>query len=117
MRFVFGKRPREPISNETFKPSPAEKREVSVWVRNPALRKRALYFAEGRCQICKRPGFHTGRDGVAGRYLEVHDLRPPHEKLRFVIATCATCHRKYHHGSPSLRRSLPTVNPLFVPPP
>lgn len=71
----------------------------TVWERDRQVRDSALYRAQGRCELCKQPGFQTVEGGI---YLETHHAVPlsengiDHESN--VAALCPNDHRRAHHG-------------------
>ncbi|GGN51469.1 hypothetical protein GCM10011349_24050 [Novosphingobium indicum] len=83
---------------QTSKSAP-ERREVttSSFIRDPAVRRRVLARANGRCELCGEPGFKMASGAV---YLETHHVVPladggdDHESN--VVALCANDHRRAH---------------------
>jgi 5-methylcytosine-specific restriction protein A len=88
-----------------------ERRMVSgmAFVRDPAIRRRALDRASGACEYCKKPGF-TMVDGSI--FLETHHVVPLGEDGTDtddnVAALCPNHHREAHHGAQAdvIRRTL-----------
>ena len=77
---------RKTVSGETF-------------VRDPAVRSRALARAKGKCEWCQQVGFKMA-DGRT--YMETHHIVPlseggPDEDSN-VAALCPNHHREAHHG-------------------
>lgn len=78
---------------------PPDKRtvETTTYTRDPEVRMRALYRAQGVCQLCGQPGFVT----MSGKiYLETHHVVPlgegGYDALSNVVALCANDHRRAH---------------------
>ena len=88
-----------------------DRREVSElqFVRDPALRSRALERAKGRCEYCMQPGF-TMADGRV--FLETHHVVPLGEGgpdvEGNVAALCPNHHSEAHYGARAveIRRTL-----------
>lgn len=88
-----------------------ERRMVSgmAYVRDSALRSRALERAKGACEYCAKPGF-TMADGRV--FLETHHVVPLSEggtdSEDNVAAVCPNHHREAHHGARAadIRRTL-----------
>lgn len=88
-----------------------ERRMVSgmAYVRNPAVRHRALERARGACEYCEKPGF-TMADGSI--FLETHHVVPLGEggpdTEDNVAAVCPNHHREAHYGTRAaeIRRTL-----------
>jgi 5-methylcytosine-specific restriction protein A len=82
---------------------------VSVAIRNPAHRSRALERAEGKCEYCAEPGFKMKNGKI---FLETHHVIPLGEggpdAEHNVVALCPNHHREAHHGAqaPDIRRKL-----------
>jgi hypothetical protein len=78
-----------------------ERRDVtaSPFVRDPAVRRRVLERARGRCELCGEAGFRTTGGAL---YLETHhvvalaDGGIDHESN--VVALCANDHRRAHYS-------------------
>lgn len=75
------------------------KREVTgeVYVRDPAVRRRVLARANGRCEWCGMLGFLTSKNEI---YLETHHIIPLSEggadTDSNVVAICPNHHREAH---------------------
>ena len=70
--------------------------------RNLQVYAYSLARAEGRCELCKKPGpFISNRTAL--RYLEVHHIKPLSQggadTVENTIALCPNCHRECHHGT------------------
>ncbi len=67
------------------------------FVRDPAVRRRALNRSQGKCELCGRPGFLMANGAI---YLETHHVVPlasgglDHDTN--VVALCADDHRRAH---------------------
>lgn len=72
-------------------------RNTSAFVRDPAVRRRALLRAAGRCELCGQAGFRMDSGAL---YLETHHVIPLSENgtddARNVAALCAHDHRRAH---------------------
>ncbi|MCJ2183928.1 HNH endonuclease [Novosphingobium sp. 1949] len=85
---------------QTSKSGP-ERREVttSSFVRDPAVRRRVLSRAKGRCELCGEQGFKMASGAV---YLETHHIVPladgGDDHAINVVALCANDHRCAHFG-------------------
>ena len=79
-----------------------ERRMVSgmAYVRNPAIRHRALERAKGACEYCEEPGFSMVDGSI---FLETHHVVPLSEggpdTEDNVAAICPNHHREAHHGT------------------
>jgi Predicted restriction endonuclease len=79
--------------------SEPERKDVSgsVFVRDPAVRKRVLNRASGYCELCGEAGFRMESGAL---YLETHHVIPLSEggpdDDRNVVALCANDHRRAH---------------------
>ena len=79
-----------------------ERRMVSgmAFVRDPAVRCRALERAKGLCEYCANQGFATADGRI---FLETHHIVPLSEggadTEDNVAALCANHHREAHHGA------------------
>lgn len=98
------------VSQEDTPGLPTQKQVTTqAFVRDPAVRSKALNRAAGKCEYCGVDGFLMP-DGR--RYLETHHVDPLSEggpdTLENVAAVCANCHRKAHYGIDRLaiRREL-----------
>ena len=71
-----------------------------VWQRDPDVRKEVLRRAEGKCEMCRQPGFQMHSGEV---YLETHHVIPLCEQgadhTLNVVALCPNDHREAHHGA------------------
>ena len=80
-----------------------------TYVRDSAIRSRALDRAKGTCEYCAKPGF-TMADGRV--FLETHHVVPLNEggsdTEDNVAALCPNHHREAHHGARAadIRRTL-----------
>lgn len=98
---------------DQFAKSEPERREQSgaVFVRDPAVRRRVLRRAAGRCEFCGQAGFRMMQGAL---YLETHHVIPlceggaDHDKN--VVALCAHDHRRAHFAEDraALREQLLT---------
>lgn len=91
--------------------SELQRRDVSgsAFVRDPAVRRRVLNRAAGRCELCKEAGFRMESGSL---YLETHHIVPlceggPDED-RNVVALCANDHRRAHFSEEraAIRKTL-----------
>jgi hypothetical protein len=79
--------------------SEPERRDTSgsVFVRDPAVRRRVLLRAAGHCELCGQAGFRMDSGAL---YLETHHVIPLSEggadDDRNVVALCAHDHRRAH---------------------
>jgi 5-methylcytosine-specific restriction protein A len=73
--------------------------EVTQFVRDPAVRAKAIARAIGRCELCNQEGFLMPN---GKRYLESHHIQALGEEgpdtEDNVIALCANDHRAAHYG-------------------
>ncbi len=71
-----------------------------IWKRDPKVRSVVLSRAQGRCELCQKPGFKTYSGEI---YLETHHVIPLCEQgaddQQNVVALCPNDHREAHHGS------------------
>ncbi len=90
---------------------PVEQKTISgkVFVRNPAVRRRVLIRAQGKCEFCSSPGFVTSDGRI---FLETHHVIALSENgadsCGNVVALCPNHHREAHHGQngPVMRDAL-----------
>lgn len=89
------------------------RQEVTLFRRNPGLRKAAIEHHGLQCAVCR---FDFGRIyGALGEgYIEIHHLSPLHERTSIiagrpihttvddVIPLCANCHRMAHRERPAV---------------
>ena len=81
----------------------AARAKATSWrfIRDPNVIAWVSTNAGGICEACDAPAPFTRNDGEP--YLEVHHVRPLAEggpdSIDNAIATCPTCHRRFHHGS------------------
>jgi len=79
-----------------------ERREVSgmAYVRNPAIRDRALKRAKGACEYCKKSGFRMADGSI---FLETHHVvflnEGGSDTEDNVAAVCPNHHREAHYGA------------------
>jgi 5-methylcytosine-specific restriction protein A len=82
--------------------APVDRTEVTgkKFVRDSAVRLRALERAKGKCEYCDEPGFTMANGDV---YVETHHVIPLCEggsdKDNNVAALCPNHHREAHYGS------------------
>ena len=69
----------------------------SAFIRDPAVRRRVLARANGKCELCGRPGFEMDSGAI---YLETHHVMPLSlgglDADCNVVALCADDHRRAH---------------------
>jgi 5-methylcytosine-specific restriction protein A len=100
------------------KSQPARRdRSASVFVRDPAVRRRVLERAAGRCELCGLPGFEMDGGAI---YLETHHIVPLSEggpdDERNVAAVCAHDHRRAHFAAEraAIREVLQSIVTLLT---
>lgn len=82
--------------------SPAKKKAVSgfAYARSAMVRAKARLRADGRCELCNRPGFTMSNGGV---FLETHHVIPlsggGKDQVSNVAVLCPNHHREAHHGA------------------
>lgn len=81
----------------------AVRAETTGWrfVRDPNVIAWVTLTAGGMCEACDSPAPFVREDGEP--YLEAHHIRPLAEggpdSADNAIATCPSCHRRFHHGA------------------
>jgi len=84
--------------DQLAKSGPERREQIgSVFVRDPAVRRRVLRRAAGRCEFCGQAGFRMTSGAL---YLETHHVIPLSEggadHDNNVVALCAHDHRRAH---------------------
>lgn len=90
--------------DQAQKSGPERRHQIgSAFVRDPAVRRRALARAAGRCALCGARGFRMESGAL---YLETHHVIPLGEGGADddgnVVALCAHDHRRAHFGEDRL---------------
>lgn len=80
----------------------------TVYQRSRDVKVYVLKRAQGHCEGCSQPAPFLRADGSP--YLEPHHIRRVSDggpdDPRFVIALCATCHRRVHFGADGPERNV-----------